>query len=489
MLSGKNLGAQTSMPSLLKTICAVCLFAFTAIAGWSASVSKDEKPAIPADLFFEFKAIPNDENAIINWRRAAEIEIPLNSQAGQIIKYCWTPAAREPATDDLADLQSWLKRNKEALELFDASLQKPKAQWPERNPQNVQPELKSLSLMIRARLFQADQLAEQGRFSEATKSLENSLKLVQRGVQADSAFVHYLVACNTRTLVQDGILRLAAHKQIPVSTLEELLKTLPSLDSETNVYDHVLRAEFCRDHDYAYDLKKLADSWSKMLATNTLLLSLFPDELQRAVRVLFDPSLVPLHPEAYDANAEIEKSIRHYRIYRTNSLAPWSERDGTVELDHEEDSTNLVQDIAPLMKLVNNDALPLNRQAAQKARAAYLEIKNPIGRIIDTSVMGFMASDLKVCQARTEREATRAILALIIFERRKGQLPATLSDLVQEKILSALPNDFFNGENLHYSPEKRKVWSVSNDDEDGGGESGKSRWYGKDAVWQIPELN
>jgi len=127
-----------------------------------------------------------------------------------------------------------------------------------------------------------------------------------------------------------------------------------------------------------------------------------------------------------------------------------------VELEHENAHTNLAQDIAVLMELVKDDSLPLSRQAAQKARTAYIKIENPIGRIFDTSVIGFVASDLKVCQVRTEREATRSCLALIIFERRKGQLPAALSDLVRDKILDSVPIDPFCGEPLHYSREKRK---------------------------------
>jgi hypothetical protein len=33
-----------------------------------------------------------------------------------------------------------------------------------------------------------------------------------------------------------------------------------------------------------------------------------------------------------------------------------------------------------------------------------------------------------------------------------------------------------------------KLWIVSDSDEDDNGESGQSRWYGKDAVWPIPEI-
>ncbi len=472
----------------MTTISIISLLAIASVSGWSASPSKEDRPAIPADLYYEFKAVPADENAIVNWRRAAGVEVALSDKQKQIIKYCWTPGARQP--DELDSLQSWFNRNKEALELFDASLQKTMAQWPERNPQNVQPELASLTLIVRARLFEADQMAERDKFSAASKSLKDTLKMAQTAVEGDAALINYLIACSARSLTQDAILRLACRKEVPVSLLEELLTNLPSLDSETNVYDHILRVEFTHDYNGSLDLGKLSDEWSKMSGTNaTVISTLYPDDLQRAFRVLLDPSLIALHPKPFDSKAETEKSIRHYRIYRKNSLVPWTKRDSEVELDQEEGHANLVKDISELMELLKNESLPLSRQAAQKARATYLQIENPVGRIMATSIIGFMASDWKVCKVRTEREATRAFLALLIFERRKGQLPPTLSDLVREKILDSVPMDPFCGEPLHYSREGRRVWSVGDDGVDDHGTSGKLRWHEKDVVWTIPIAN
>ena len=156
------------------------LLLFVAVAA-AAPAPVADKPAIPDDFFYAFKALPAEENAIINWRRAAAVEVALNDKQKQVIAFCWTPAAREPSPDELDSLQAWLKRNHEAFELFAASLEKKQAQWPERNPQDAQPELSALSLMIRARLFAADQMAENNQFAAAAKSLEESLKLAQTG--------------------------------------------------------------------------------------------------------------------------------------------------------------------------------------------------------------------------------------------------------------------------------------------------------------------
>lgn len=447
-----------------------------------------DKPAMPDDLYFEFKAVPAEQNAIINWRRAAELEVAPNEKQKKALKFCWTPAAREPSADDLSDLQNWLKRNREALELFDASLTKPSAQWPKHDVQDKQPEMLVLSHLIKARLFAADQLTERGKFESAAKSLEESLRLDQMGIEGEPALIHYLIACNVRTLTQDAILRLASRKQVPVPLLERLLDDLPSLDSETNIYPKVLRVEFTRDYNEKIDVKKLAAVWEQLSKTNVAQL-LFPDDCQRPLRLLLDPSLVALHPKPYDLNADLEESERHYRIYWTNSITAWSDRSGEVELENEENRTNLLQDIAPLMKLVASEPLPLSRQAVQQARAAYLDLKNPVGRILDCSITGFVGSDVKVFKCRAEREATRTVLALLIFERRKGILPEKLSDLVDEKILKSIPNDPFSNEPILYSRERRIVWSVGEDGTDDGGKAGPLRWAGDDAVWQIPLIN
>jgi hypothetical protein len=452
--------------------------------------SKGDKPPIPADLYYMFEPIPDDENSIINWRRAAEIEIPLSDKARQTIKFCWTPGAREPSVDNLAELQNWLRQNKEALNLFDSSLQKPKAQWPDRDPQNEQPEFKAVSQLIRARLFLAEQLAEQSKFVEATKSLEGSLKLAQLGIDCDAAAqIHYLVSAAARQWVQEAILRLASTHEMPLPLLERLLKDLPSIDSETNTYAQILRVDFSM-YDYSnydLDLKRMADAWAQIPETNVAM-TLFPKELRRPFKILIDPSLILKHPKPLDKIATIEKDARHYRIFRTNSFSAWTNHSDLVENERDAERDKFINDIHPLMDLVKNEPLPLSHQAAQRALSAYLKIENPVGRVF--SLTSLAESDVRLFRYRTEREATRTILALLIFERQKGTLPANLSDMVDAKILDSIPNDPFAGAPISYSRERRIVWSVGEDgvNDDGNGDD-EVRWAGDDAVWNIPELN
>src|SRR5437868_3085604 len=86
-----------------------------------AAVAPDrtqEKPPIPSDLYFEFKAVAPEDNAIINWHRAAAVEVPAGEHLTEVMKYACQPGVREPSDEDLDALRSWLHRDKEALDLF-----------------------------------------------------------------------------------------------------------------------------------------------------------------------------------------------------------------------------------------------------------------------------------------------------------------------------------------------------------------------------------
>lgn len=451
--------------------------------------SKLDKERIPPDLFIELKAIPLEENAIVNWKRAMLTRPAMDDRLRQALKFAWTPGMRRPSPDMIDEMRAWLRRNREGLNLFEESLAKPKAQWPERDAWKEQPELTAMPLFIRARLFEADELAEQGDYTNAMKSLRGSLRLAQRGVEADGAFIHYLVGTSMRTLAQGAAVRFAARPQAPLALMEQLLAELPSLDNETNHYARALRVEFTY---YAYpdtDLRKLTQSWSTIAETNAAL-ALYPEECRRPFKILLDPLLVSQHPQPLDEQKEIQRTARFYRTFLTNSTLAWTNRDTGVEGEMEDSQKQLLKDIQPLMELTKDEPLPLSMQAAQRARSAYLQIDDPIGRILrcGSGILG--GNDIRVFRSRTEREAARALAGLLIFQRKHGQLPGSLKALVDEKILQTLPFDFFSNGPLVYSRERRLVWSVGEDaTDDGGNGNPKLRWAGEDAVWEIPELD
>src|SRR5579871_2459072 len=110
------------MTAPFKSIVLLTLCLFLNDRGWGAAATGGDLPPIPPDLHFEFKPIPEDQNAIIKWRQAAAAMVPLTTNELRSLITCRTPGAHEPTDDELASLRSWLARNREALNTFNQSL-------------------------------------------------------------------------------------------------------------------------------------------------------------------------------------------------------------------------------------------------------------------------------------------------------------------------------------------------------------------------------
>lgn len=476
------------MRSAFGWLCALG-FCFVAFTSHAVGRSETDSKAIPSDLLYEYRPFPKEENAIECWRRASAVAVSAADTTRAAMGYAWL-AGEKSDEDQRAAVRDWLKKNREAFRWMDESLKRSKAQWPARKPEDLQPEIIALSSLVRGRLVQADDLADQGEFRLASDSLKGSLKLAQAAVTADGAvLIHYLVGSSMRTVVQGGILRFAQRREVPVALIEDLLNDLKPLEDETNTYSRVLRAEFSL---YAYpgvDIKKVADDWSKPVGEQVIEF-LYPEELHRPFRILMDPGLVALHPKPYDQQVAIETAARYYRIYLTNVLCGWSNRSDVLEKERERTKAKLLEDIEDLMDLLEDEPVPLSRRGVAIGRELYSRIENPVGRIMACRLEAFSGNDRRVYQNRTEREAVRALLGITIFERRKHQLPQSLKQLVEEGILPGVPMDFFASAPLKYSRERHLLWSVGvNGVNDDASDDGLSRWSSDDAVWKIPETN
>jgi hypothetical protein len=467
-------------------ILATFWLAFTNMASPAASKPANAKPPIPPDLFFTSQPIPEEDNAIHLWRRAAKVQIKADDAISEIIAYAWKPEAPVPADDEQATVKHWLEQNQDALQLLELSLKKPAAKWLATKGEEVQPELWALVQLTKARAVAADRLATLGKWDEATALLEGNLHLAQIAIESEAALIHYLLGTSVRTTTQRAMLRLANHRDTPEKTLQRLLAALPTLNAETNAYGNSLRVEFTIYEYPGVDMNWFAEAWAKPEARKLVSLT-YPEEFQRPFMVLTDPGLVALHPKPYDELAGLERASATYRRYHTNVLSLWTNRVEADQATIEKVQTGLLEEIEPLMETLAEDSLPLNQKSVAKARKLYLALTDPIGRILQCRNSLLSADDSRVFKQRTEREAVRVILAAILFERQKEQLPVSLNELRDEKLLPHVSWDYFADAPLHYSKEKRLVWSVGEDAEDGEGDgSPEMPWGGFDAVWRIP---
>jgi hypothetical protein len=464
----------------------LAFFGFLVLRAQAASKATDDKPPIPRDLHFESKPIPDEDNAIYLWRRAARTLTKPDDKTSEAIAYAWKPESRAPGDDERAAMQHWLRQNHESLELMELSLKKPAAKWLAKRGEEEQPELFALVQLTKARMVTADYLAIQGKWEEAAELLEGNLRLAQIAIESEAAMIHYLVGAGVRTTTQRAMVRLANHRATPLRMLDRLSAALPPLNSDTNAYSRLLNVEFTV---YAYpglDVKWFAEAWAKPEARTIVSLT-YDEEFQRPFMVLTDPGLVALHPKPFDQLTELQRASDTYRRYRTNALAAWTNRVDADEAAIEKVQTEFMEEIEPLMELVADDELPLNQKGVAKARKLYLAISDPIGRVLQCRNSVLSADDRRVFKNRTEREAVRAIIGAIRFERQKDQLPASLAELPGEPSRAAVPWDYFADAPLNYSKEKRLIWSVGEDAEDDEADgSPEAPWSGLDAVWKIP---
>lgn len=93
---------------------------------------------------------------------------------------------------------------------------------------------------------------------------------------------------------------------------------------------------------------------------------------------------------------------------------------------------------------------------------------------------------------------TRLVVAIQLFRREKGALPADLV-VLEPRYLSAVPADPFDGKAFRYLPTKGIVYSVGKDLVDAGGSTlvmsqdtgdnvHQQRWQAEDAVFGIEAI-
>jgi hypothetical protein len=101
------------------------------------------------------------------------------------------------------------------------------------------------------------------------------------------------------------------------------------------------------------------------------------------------------------------------------------------------------------------------------AREKLRNVKNPVGKMLAISNADTFVSSAS-CSASARLAATRLTIALHLFERDNGKLPAMLDWLVESKLLRQIPNDPFDGKPFRYSPNRRVIWSVGDEGKNDG---------------------
>lgn len=475
-------------PVNMSGITAATLLLWAAAAGTlaAATVSPSNPPPIPADLDYRRVVMPDDENAVIDWLKAVPLLQSLEEPARTQVRTAWTPGERPPDTGDWAAVAAWVKQNERALALVEDSLKKRKAQWPVRRMEEFEPGLQIPLWGVRARLAQAYEASRAGDHARAVDLIIGTARLSQMVADGEGALIHYMVGLASRSLAHQAAQRLAAEPGVKAADLRRLLEGLPSLDDEPEVYVRTIRVEFT---DYVLrplDAVRFALDWTDTFRGNReLIFAFIDDDLRRPYVVFLTPSLVSNHPYPLDQAAALRRNITLYERFLHNARASWKDQREDPE-DEAGVQAAFLELAEPVLEAVEDEPLPLGREAADRARAAYNAIENPVGRLFEAAPTRVDFSPRRVFQARVEREATRAWIALRLHRLERGHWPGRLQDLVEAGLLPRLPRDAFSGGTLQYDRARLVLWSVGEDGEDDGGQSPPAgRWSQDDAVWQM----
>ena len=384
----------------------------------------------------------------------------------------------------------WLDRNQEAFDLIDAGIARGRLQLPEL--QHSAPDTYYSSTVIDIALIRtakARVLALAGDFDGAARELlavQRMGELLAEGEGGIGSFGDIWIIFG---LCASDLIWLSGRANVPQDVLERLIAGLPPLSRLGEAYAQSLRINLTKVWipSIRETLKADDPELRRSLPDGTGKWGLdFPGEAGAA----FAADFKHMQLDLIDPTETLGMLSRYYAEFIRNATGTWKGRLKGLDAELKQWRKSWEEPYKAALESVRQ-VLADDRAVTEDERARLAEtMNNAMGRsllVVDLPAMNtFLASCFRF---RAEREATRAVIALRLYEIRHGELPATLAELVEDNILKAVPRDFFSDGELLYSRERRSVWSVGPDETDDGGDPGDADLplaRRKDEVWRIP---
>ncbi|HUY87142.1 MAG TPA: hypothetical protein VMV10_00245 [Pirellulales bacterium] len=476
------------------------------------------------DVRLRRAALADRENAYSLWAEAAAHLAPF-----EIAEYDEFESRACESQQDLgywlpegavrAKLRDQIEHNRRALETANLGLSLGRFQWPE--PRGMEYFAEDTALvdffrpLARIRDFKARLHASCGEFGQAARELTNSLRTAELALDGDGIIVTYLVgiACHGSALASmRGLARLAG---APPAAIAQMLVTVNRGWQGAEALAQSIRTDF---HYYFVKRLESLSACDRLEALVDALLKGFysdapiswdeqppgphPDgrSAWRRQRLL---ELLAGHPAPFDAGSTISASSHELADLVHRSDAPWrAGRERSAEerlLPEEHWPAQLSPDfpyellgpgpearkaVEELLELTQEDDGSLSNladlarhwqapdgAALATARENLRRLDNPVGRLLAQSEIGVLPNCVDLLfRTRALREATKAVLALRLYQIQRGRLPDDLESLVEVGLLAAVPADPFADRPLGYSRERAVVWSVGPDGALEGGE-------------------
>jgi hypothetical protein len=488
-------------------------------------MSPDLLEHVHPDVLLRRTALPDRENARFLWEEAARhlspVDIPEYEEFAA--RECmnerelgyWLPAgaAREK-------LREQIERNRRALETANLGLSLGRFQFPE--PRGGEHFAEDTALadfcrsLARTRDFKARLHASCGEFAQAARELASALRTAELALDGDSIILTYLqgIPCQWKAL--DCMRRLARLPLMPAAAIADMLTSLERDWQGAEALSQSMRCEF--RYYFLEPLALLSACESLEALVDGLLKSFYSD----APMLCFDEEsrgphpdgrsawrrqrlldLLSGHPSPFLAESTVSESSRALAEIVRRADEPW--RPGRKQ---SEENKLLPEDSWPTQLRIGfpydmlgpgpearrtveelSESTPEfarywrvpDEAALAAAREKLQQLDNPVGRLLADSAIGTLPSCVDMLfRNRALREATKAVLAVRLYQIQRGRLPDDMHSLVTAGVLAAVPADPFADAPLGYSRERAEIWSV-------GPKNDAAVWMGK-MTWSVSPI-
>ena len=382
---------------------------------------------------------PDDERTEAAFRLAADLSKPL------------------PTGDAKRDLAEWVKAQDPSLKQISKGIRIGKLQFPVVDFTNITTAaLLPIRHVARLKTVAARLDVDRADFVSAAGECLDVYRMGRMVSSGEGSILHSLVGDAVQSIGLSGLRWLATQDAVPSAVLERVVKDLPEAGPGDPALAQTLRVEF----------STATVPGIQAMGADTLGLS---------------PQSPLTLSSVFDRAATLRLAEKFFARFVADALAPWPQRDGTLQADARdlvpaavldgEDPASFALAIA-LRKLNPDD--PATQERLKRLGSLAGSEPNLMGRMsVAVAVSNIRAAHERAVKAATEVNMTRAFLGVRICSLRDDRLPRSLDTLVQTRVLPQIPVDLFSGKELRYSAALGIVWSVGPDGRDDGGVDGK----------------
>ena len=416
----------------------------------AAGCSRDsDAPKPDRTLEYAREELPAEQNAYPIWTNVfAQLK---ESKMSQELRSAFNGASMFKTNVSMEEvsvqLTEWLDSKRETRVLIDRALgMRLQFPLPKLDGSDALPEISGMIDVAHMKIVSGRLCVERGVYDDAAREYLDVVRFGQYVVAGSGGNVIYLVGAGVQGKGLSAVRQFCADERVPVAVMRKTLGRLPV----SSANDHDLVRTFDLEHAHLVAAVKESLSFRKHSFAGWLG-NLVVDA--RATEILA--------AELRDMN-------------QANALCvSWTACDRSLFLKYEKmDKTEMDQFF--LIKARFGNSFRMWKTA--------LKHPNLGGEYWMALSAGAADGTLKRSfHARTSFSLTRAFVALRILRRETGAYPASLDEVVAKGLLPEVPVDFFDGQPLRYSAEKRLLWSVGEDCADDGGIEKK------DVVITLPE--